>query len=243
MCFIFSLQILPISDTLQCEIEFIEATHMLTEQKVYHQPGILIHPMQIRLAPNKLDLISRLLSTNEDAYYDSKSIMELAKKLGYRNDKVAEVKVMAMLADAALRDSNLNFAYNMCIDIVKKIKTISNMRNSDKKETLLDSVKDIAWRICYEVAKQDTFQNLEKQMILMGYALAMCPSDQAADILNIWRKIDNEYRLELIRKSNEKSLEKPKLEKLNPVVERVESSLLTPLLKGDRIKSVFSRFF
>ncbi|PKK76081.1 hypothetical protein RhiirC2_735139 [Rhizophagus irregularis] len=78
-------------------------------------------------------------------------------------------------------------------------------------------------------------------MILMGYALAMCPSDQAADILNIWRKIDNEYRLELIRKSNEKSLEKPKLVK--PVVERVESSLLTPLLKGDRIKSVFSRFF
>ncbi|CAB4488239.1 unnamed protein product [Rhizophagus irregularis] len=235
------LQILPISDTLQSEIEFIEATHMLTEQKVYHQPGILIHPMQIRLAPNKLDLISRLLSTNEDAYYDSKSIMELAKKLGYRNDKVAEVKVMAMLADAALRDSNLNFAYNMCIDIVKIIKTISNMRNNDKKETLLDSVKDIAWRICYEVAKQDIFQNLEKQMILMGYALAMCPSDQAADILNIWRKIDNEYRLELIRKSNEKSLEKPKLVK--PVVERVESSLLTPLLKGDRIKSVFSRFF
>src|SRR5207244_8873796 len=115
------------------------------------------------------------------------------------------------------------------------------MRNNDKKETILNSVKDIAWRICYEVAKQDAFQNLEKQMTLMGYALALCPSDQAVDILNIWRKIDNEYRLELIRKSNEKSLEKPKSERLKPVVERVESSLLTPLLQGDRIKSVFSR--
>jgi neuroblastoma-amplified sequence len=228
---------LPISDTIQAEIEFIEATHALTEQKVYHQPGIPIHPMQIRLAPNKLDLITRLLSTNEDAYHDSKSIMELAKKLGYRNDKVAEVKVMAMLADAALRDSNLSFAYSMCINVVKIIKS---MRNN---ETILNSAKDVAWRICYEVAKQETFQNLEKQMTLMGYALTLCPSDQAVDILNVWRKIDSEYRLELVRKASEKSAEKPKSERLKPVVERVESSLLTPLLQGDRIKSVFSRFF
>jgi len=231
---------LPISDTIQAEIEFIEATHTLTERKVYHQPGIPIHPMQIRLAPNKLDLITRLLSTNEDAYYDSKSIMELAKKLGYRNDKVAEVKIMAMLADAALRDSNLSFAYSMCINIVNIIKS---MRNNDKIETILNSAKDVAWRICYEVAKQETFQNLEKQMTLMGYALALCPSDQAVDILNVWRKIDNEYRLELVRKASEKSTEKPRSERLKPVVERVESSLLTPLLQGDRIKSVFSRFF
>ena len=80
-------------------------------------------------------------------------------------------------------------------------------------------------------------------MTLMGYALALCPSDQAVDILNVWRKIDNEYRLELVRRASEKSIEKPKSERLKPVVERVESSLLTPLLQGDRIKSVFSRFF
>src|SRR5436305_12827700 len=166
MCLIFfqSLQILPISDTIQAEIEFIEATHTLTEQKVHQQPGIPIHPMQIRLAPNKLDLITRLLSINEEAYYEPKSIMELAKKLGYRNDKVAEVKVMAMLADAALRDSNLSFAYSMCIDIVKIIKLMKN------NETILNSAKDVAWRICYEVAKQETFQDLKKQMTLMGYA-------------------------------------------------------------------------
>jgi len=234
---------LPISDTIQAEIEFIEATHMLTEQRVYHQPGILIHPMQIRLASNKLDLIARLLSTSDEVYYDSKSIIELTKKLGYRNDKLAEVKVMAMLADTALRDTNLNFAYNMCIDIVKIIKSISNVKNDDKKEVIRNSAKDVAWRICYEVGKQEAFQNLEKKMTLMGYALALCPSDQAVDILNIWRKIDNEYRLELIHKESEKSTEKSKSKKIKPVVERVESSLLSPLLQGDRIKSVFSRFF
>src|SRR5436305_9025047 len=125
----------------------------------------------------------------------------------------------------------------MCIDIVKIIKS---MRNN---ETILNSAKDVAWRICYEAAKQETFQNLEKQMTLMGYALALCPSDQAVDILNVWRKIDNEYRLELVRKASEKSTENPRSERLKPVVERVESSLLTPLLQGDRIKSVFSRFF
>ncbi|CAG8436129.1 5517_t:CDS:2 [Funneliformis mosseae] len=233
------LQILPMSDSIRAEVEFIEATHKLTEQKVYHQPGIPIHPMQIRLASNKLDLIARLLSTNEEVYYDYKTIIELAKKLGYRNDKVAEVKVMAMLADTAIRDSNLSFAYDMCIDIMKIIKSISNVKTDEKKEVILKSSKDVAWRICYEVAKQETFQNLEKKMTLMGYALALCPSDQAVDILNVWRKIDEEYRAELIQKAGEKSMEKPKSAKIKPVVERVESSLLTPLLQGDRIKKIF----
>ncbi|CAG8447009.1 7916_t:CDS:2 [Scutellospora calospora] len=189
---IYSLQILPISDTIKSELEFIEATHILSEKKICYQPGVPMHPLQIRLSSNRLDFIARLLSTYEDAYHDSRSIIKLAKKLGYQNDKVAEVRVMAMLADAALHDNNFTIAYNTCIDLVNVIKFIASDDKSDNKDAELMSANDVAWRICYEVAKQEDYQDLEQQMTLMGYALSLCPNDQTADILNLWRKLDKE---------------------------------------------------
>ncbi|CAG8573263.1 9230_t:CDS:2 [Cetraspora pellucida] len=208
------LQILPISDAITAELELIEATHVLSEKKICYQPGVPIHPLHIRISPNRLDFIDRLLSTYEDAYNDPKSIIKLAKKLGYRNDKVAEVKVMAMLADAALRDNNFATAYNM-----------SN---------------DIAWRICYEVAKQENYQDFEQQMTLMGYALSLCPSDQIADLLNVWRKLDEEQRSARAIKAKSNLTEKSVSEKVKPTVERVESVLMTPLRQGDRLKNLVS---
>ena len=60
-------------------------------------------PIEIRLTKDKLSLISRILSSNEDAYKHTEVILELCYKLGYRDDPVAEVKVLAMLADSALQ--------------------------------------------------------------------------------------------------------------------------------------------
>ncbi|CAG8758381.1 31650_t:CDS:2 [Gigaspora margarita] len=230
------LQILPISDTITSELEFIEATHILSEKKICYQPGVPIHPMQIRLSSNRLDFIDRLLSTYEDAYLDPKSIIKLAKKLGYRKDKVAEVKVMAMLADSALHDNNFDTAYCMCIDLVNVVKTIAS---GNKENAELTSANDVAWRICYEVAKQENYRDLEQQITLMGYALSLCPSDQITDILNLWRKLEEQRSLRALEaKSN--LMEKSVTEKVKPAVERVESVLMTPLLQGDRLKNLVS---
>ncbi|CAG8820803.1 18300_t:CDS:2, partial [Racocetra persica] len=167
------LQILPKSDTIIAELELIEATHVLSEKKICYQPGVPIHPLHIRISPNRLDFIDRLLSTYEDAYRDPNSIIKLAKNLGYRNDKVAEVKVMAMLADAALRDNNFVTAYNTCVDLVNVIKVIASANKGDNENTELALANDSAWRICYEVAKQENYRDLEQQMTLMGYALSL----------------------------------------------------------------------
>ncbi|CAJ0763802.1 2974_t:CDS:2 [Entrophospora sp. SA101] len=237
------LQILPKTKAISLEMEFIEATHILTENKVQHQAGIPLLPMQIRLSTNRLELISRLLSVNEKAYLEIETIMELASKLGYKNDKIAEVKVMAMIADSALRDVNFSVAYQMCIELIDIAKGIINKKYDNDNE-VIRSVKDVSWRICYEVAKQDNFADLEKQMSLMGYALTMCPKEQIADILNLWRKIDSEYqnyKMEKIKLS-----EKYLTEKIKPAVvaaEAVESVLIAPLLQGDRIKNLVSGWF
>ncbi|CAG8579002.1 9234_t:CDS:2, partial [Dentiscutata heterogama] len=233
------LQILPISDTITSDLEFIEATHILSEKKIGYQPGVPIHPMQLRLSSNRLDFIDRLLSTYEDAYLDPKSIIKLSKKLGYQKNKVAEVKVMAMLADAALRDNNFATAYSTCIDLVNVVKTFASGNKSDNKNEELASAKDVTWRICYEIAKQENHQDLEQQMTLMGYALSLCPSDQITDILNLWRKLE-EQRSARALETKTNLMEKSVSEKIKPAVERVESVLMTPLLQGDRLKNLVS---
>ncbi|CAG8841032.1 25912_t:CDS:1, partial [Racocetra persica] len=82
--------------------------------------------------------------------------------------------------------------------------------------------------------------DLEQQMTLMGYALSLCPSDQIADILNLWRKLDEEQRSARALKAKTNLTEKSVSEKVKPAVERVESVLMTPLFQGDRLKSLVS---
>ncbi|RUP51579.1 secretory pathway protein Sec39-domain-containing protein [Jimgerdemannia flammicorona] len=187
--FFRSLKIVSASPAIRAELDLIEATHQLTEYKVYHRPGIRIMPIQIRQASNRLDLISRLLSTNPEAYRQSSRIVELARKLGYRNDRVAEIRVMAMLADAALRDEHYEVTYHMCMDLVEKgRKAATPLGNSTTKT----EINDVSWRICYEVGKNEAYRDLEKRMTLIALALTMCPREHAVDILNVWRRLEVE---------------------------------------------------
>ncbi|KAG9284134.1 hypothetical protein G9A89_022908 [Geosiphon pyriformis] len=245
------LQILPKSDAIKSELEFIEATHILTERKIFYQPGIPIHPIQIRLAPNRLDLIARLLSTNETVYQNPELILELARKLGFRQDKVAEVKVMAMLADAALRATDYTTAYQLCNDVVRAAKNIATASSAStfaipgtnyiEQYPKTDSLKsreanDVSWRVCYEVGKQENFPNLEQRMILLGYALAFCPTEQAINILNLWRKLEAKNEVHLKQKASDLL----GTEKARSVVEEISELgvLGAPILKIDRLKSL-----
>ncbi|CAG8495424.1 2174_t:CDS:2, partial [Ambispora gerdemannii] len=244
------LQILPKSESIKLELEFIEATHIITERKIYYQPGIPIHPLQIRLAPNRLDLIARLLSTHETAYHDPESILELARKFGYRNDKVAEVKVLAMLSDAALHNTDYAIAYERCMDVVKVTKNIAatNTAKSNARMTITEGeekselyeAKDVSWRVCYEVGKQEGYANIEKRMTLIGFALALCPTKQAINILNLWRKLEVEYKL--IHASKAAALSRDSTRDNEKTLSHLgigESVILgAPIIKIDKLKSL-----
>ncbi|CAG8539491.1 9441_t:CDS:2 [Ambispora leptoticha] len=247
------LQILPKSEPIKLELELIEATHILTERKIYYQPGIPIHPLQIRLAPNRLDLIARLLSTHETAYHEPESILELARKLGYRNDKVAEVKVLAMLSDAALRDTEYAVAYERCMDVVKVTKNIiaaniaksssTTITTESEEKSELYEAKDVSWRVCYEVGKQEGYADIEKRMTLVGFALALCPVKQAINILNLWRKLEVEYKSLLASKAAA-LLRDSTTDDEKSHLNIGESVILgTPIIKIDKLKSFVSGWF
>ena len=103
------------------EKEFIEATSRISSFNVSSGPGIAMAPIEIRLTKDRLSLISRVLSSTSDGYKHTQVILDLGYKLGYKNDVVAEVKILAMLADTALQAEDFARAYENCARMVQTV--------------------------------------------------------------------------------------------------------------------------
>ena len=79
------------------EREFIEATSRISSFNVMSKPGVPLLPIEIRLTKDRLGLVSRVMSSNDDAYKHAEVMLDLTRKLGYQDDPVAEVKTLAMI--------------------------------------------------------------------------------------------------------------------------------------------------
>lgn len=178
------------SDRLTKERDFIEATSRLSSFNVMSRPGIPISPIEIRLSKDRLSLISRVLSSNADAYKHTQVILDLLHKLGLRDDVVAEVKTLAMISDAALQAEDFTRAFDTnqrMIDAVFKLR--SGIPSEDPR---LHEASEVCWLACFQLARHPEFPNVEQKLTLMGRALELCPSDKLNDILTPWRRVEQE---------------------------------------------------
>jgi hypothetical protein len=185
-----SLDVPRPSVTLTMEKEFIEATSRITSFNVLTSHGTPMSPIEIRLTKDRLSLISRVLSSNSNAYKHAEVILELCNKLGYRGDPVAEVKVLAMLADTALQTEDFDYAYG---NIERMIALVSSLRNKymESDEKAREAV-EVCWVACFQLGRQSEFLDLAKKMVLLGNALELCPPDKIHDVLTAWRKLEAE---------------------------------------------------
>ncbi|GLB36025.1 putative secretory pathway protein Sec39 [Lyophyllum shimeji] len=179
------------TDRIIREKEFIEATSRIVSFNVTSRPGIPISPIEIRLTNDRLSLISRVLSSNSDAYKHIEVILDLTRKLGFRDDVTAEVKTLAMLADTALQAEDFARAYELSermVDTVVELRTAS--------PTLLDSrvaeASEVCWVACFQLGRQPEFGDVEKKLSLLGRALELCPPEQLHDVLTSWRRLEKE---------------------------------------------------
>jgi neuroblastoma-amplified sequence len=193
-----SLSVAAPTVRIQQEREFIEATSKISSFNVYTRPGILITPLEIRLTKNRLDLIARVLSSTDDAYKHSNVIMELAEKLGFRDDLAAQVKILSMLVEVALQHEDFVKADMTCQQMVESARTLraqqasvpttTEVTNSPASEDALE----VAWRSCYQLGKQTEFPDTVAKLRLLGFALELCPSANTLDILSAWRRVETE---------------------------------------------------
>jgi hypothetical protein len=176
------------SPAIQREREFIEATSRICSFNVVSRPGIPILPIEIRLEKDRLSLVGRVLSSTEDAYKHSSVILDLVYKLGYRGDIAAEVKVRAMLADAALQAEDFDRAAETTEQMVDIIRKLDHGDEADG----LQEVRDVCWHSCFQLGRQTEFHNVEKKLSLLGHALELCAPEHILDVLTVWRKVEGE---------------------------------------------------
>jgi len=175
------------------EKEFIEATSRICSFNVTSRPGIPISPIEIRLTKDRLSLISRVLSSNGDAYKHAEVMLELCSKLGFRNDVTAEVKVLAMMADTALQVEDFDRAYEHTQRMVNIIRTIkANQTEPLSDDTPLQQAIEVCWIACFQLGRQPEYADLEKKLKLLGQSLELCPADKMHDVLTAWRRLQRE---------------------------------------------------
>ncbi|KAJ7071155.1 secretory pathway protein Sec39-domain-containing protein [Mycena amicta] len=185
------LDVPPLSDRLQREKEFIEATSRLSSFNITSSRGTPLAPIEIRLTKDRLSLVSRVLSSNSDAFKHTEVILDLVHKLGLGNDAVAEVKTLAMLADTALQAEDFVRAYETSQQMVD---TVLKLRSShpDLSSSTVQEASEVCWVACFQLGRQPEFDDVERKLSLLGRALDLCPPEQLHDVLAAWRRLENE---------------------------------------------------
>ena len=175
------------SDRIVKEQEFIEATSRIYSFNVTSRPGIPISPIEIRLTKDRLSLVSRVLSSNNEAYKHTEVILDLVRKLGFKGDSTAEIKTLGMISDVALQNEDFDRAYKIDRQIVDFVTELKGGGVDIEPE-----IREVCWVACYQLGRQPEFEDIQKRLYLLGYALQLCPPDRIVDILAAWRRVDQE---------------------------------------------------
>ncbi|KAF8584990.1 Sec39-domain-containing protein [Ramaria rubella] len=188
------LNVAPLSPAIQREREFIEATSRICSFNVASRGGIPVTPIEIRLVKDRLSLVARVLSSTEDAYKHSKVILDLVHKLGYQDDKTAEVKALAMLADAALQAEDFVRAAETVEHMVDTVRELgaASLGTVEIRTESEDEAKEVCWHSCFQLGRQTEFHDIDKKLSLLGHALQLCPPEHMLNVLSVWRKIEGE---------------------------------------------------
>lgn len=153
------------------------------------RPGIPISPIEIRLTKDRLSLVARVLSNNADAYKHTQVILDLVHKLGFRNDVVAEVKTLAMLADTALQAEDYDSAYEAG---QKMVETVQNLRQTiGTDDPAVVEASDVCWVTCFQIGRHPEFDDNQKKLALLGRAVELCPADRITDVLGAWHRVED----------------------------------------------------
>ncbi|KAG9017875.1 hypothetical protein FRB93_004686 [Tulasnella sp. JGI-2019a] len=190
--------VIPPTPATIAEREFIEATSKICSYGVHSRPGVPLAPIEIRLVKDRLSLISRVLSSNENVYKHSEVVLDIVHKLGFRNDLAAEVKTLAMLADAATQAEDFVRAAEMSERMVKDVQALRRMTfstsSSDSARAMAarDEAIEVCWHTCFQLGRQPEYPDAKRKLGLLAHAVQLCPSENVLDVLAIWRRVEGE---------------------------------------------------
>lgn len=229
-----SLVVSPPTTRIARERAFIEATSKISSFHITSPSGNLLTPLEIRLTKDRLTLIARILSSTDDAYKHTDVMLDIVEKLGYTKDDAhlegaagsyesAEVKVLAMLADAALQAEDFGRAVSTCERMVEGARKLRLKypphampphydASQDPLRASVEQAIEVCWHSCFQLGRQSEFKDTHAKLRLLGFALELCPTTNTLNVLGVWRRIeaeDIEVRKQAVEKRKAKQESQP----------------------------------
>ncbi|KAI9099541.1 secretory pathway protein Sec39-domain-containing protein [Phlyctochytrium arcticum] len=187
------LKILSPTPAIQSRLDLIQATHHLTVRYnvTYEADGNLpILPIQIRLCPDRMELIAQVLKNEPDAFMSPQTIVDLSKKLlGESYDNVAKVRVQVMIADMAIEKECYPAAYTICKELLLDAEAASD-----------PSITGMTCELCLKLGNAKQWPDLGKRMELVAFTLSHGTPESVLSTLSLWRTLECERLISNILK-------------------------------------------
>ncbi|KAH8835287.1 secretory pathway protein Sec39-domain-containing protein [Flagelloscypha sp. PMI_526] len=159
------LEVARESPIIRREKDFIEATSRLSSFNIVSRPGLPISPIEIRLTKDRLSLVSRVLSSNEDAYRHTEVILDLG-------DAVAEIKALAMISETAMQAEDFKLASE---NAVRMVSAVEHLRSSRPNDPFVEEANLVSWVCAFQLGRQSEFEDTQQKLFFLGKALEFCP--------------------------------------------------------------------
>lgn len=211
----------------------ISATHALSFYSLTLHHGVPFQPVSIRVHPDPLSLLEKVLEQNSKAYTKLDDLLSIAHNLvaaglltGLDDDVLhaeqnpltaddihlkTERRIMSLAISSALTSNDFGTAYSYILTRLappSHLPTTSQLTSPSAKD-------DISWRAVYNAGRyrsatiststlQSQIAHLSQRMELLSLALVLVPTpDPLPEILGAWRRCDEEMSILRGRESEE----------------------------------------
>lgn len=164
--------------------------------------------MHIRIHPDPLSLISKLLAANPRSYLNPDGLTTIARDLvsGTGRDSVAAAvpeQVLGMCAEAALGEDDFETAYaSITSRLLPRAADSADARSTLWRTALLAGRFDSSYAALAGPPASlgpAVLRLLEQKRELLALALAHCPAEAAPDVLAQWRHTEDDIEAALER--------------------------------------------
>lgn len=92
-----------------------------------------------------------------------------------------------MLADVAVTQGDYDLGYTHALKLVDLVKDRHKRRTTEEDQTM----RDVAFKTCLELGRQDDWSEIESRMMLLGKAVEFCPAETVPSVLVTWRTVED----------------------------------------------------
>ncbi|KAF8430002.1 Sec39 domain-containing protein [Tirmania nivea] len=211
------------SPALTRAFRLLNATHALSFYSLTLTPGVPLLPVQVRINPDPLSLLGRLLDQNPALYLQQDKLVPLAKDLYFgtaptkprsiveeqHEEGEVERRVLGMCIETAIAEDDFDTAYSLT---KSRLKTPEG-NSISQKDGDGDQHDESAWKACFQAGRyrshqpprreDDALKRLEMQMELLAEALRSCPAVACNQVLSEWMRKEDEMASLLLKEAEE----------------------------------------